>query len=236
MSRRIAPRRIRRLKGRLLVARHRSLFRGMGVEDTFQRVYEEGWWGSGLDFDSGEGSTEAHLTDPYVEVVRRLINERGICSVADLGCGDFRVGRRLLSPSLQYVGVDVVKDLVDRNNRCFGDQNVTFRHANLIEDELPSAGLGLLRQVLQHLSNAEATAVLDSCGRYQQLLVTEHVCTGVGVRPNVDKPHGPDTRITENSGLFFDEPPFSMRTQVLLEVSCAEDEVLRTVLIENQRA
>lgn len=232
--RRLVPKRVRRLRGRLRAELQRRQFRGLGVEETFDRVYAERWWGDGPGFDSGEGSGEA-LATPYVQRIRDFIESRGIRSVVDLGCGDFRVGRQLISPDLDYVGVDVVGDLVKRNQRTFGAEKVRFEHRDLIGGELPGAELALLRQVLQHLSNDEIQTVLDNTRRYRYVIITEHVPVGDDVRPNVDKPHGPDIRMPERSGVFVDEPPFSLPVDHLFDVRFTEDQVLRTVLLENAR-
>lgn len=223
---------MRALPARFHAWRERRQFRDLDVQQTFERIYAEGWWGGEDDFDSGDGSVDP-MSDRYVETVRDFIAERGVGSVADLGCGDFRVGRRLLSEGLDYVGVDVVTSLIERNRKLFAGENVRFEVLDLIADELPAAELGLIRQVLQHLSNSQIEALLENTSRYRYLIVTEHLPVGDDVVPNRDKPHGPDIRMPERSGVFLDQPPYSLATRQLLEVSYAEDQVLRTVLIEN---
>jgi SAM-dependent methyltransferase len=233
LLKRIVPRRIQDLRTHVLVRRQRRVFRGLSVEETFERVYAEGRWGPADAFDSGDGSSRTELTDPYVALVRDTIADLGVRSVADLGCGDFRVGRRLLEPGTEYVGVDVVESLIERNARQYGDEHVAFRHLNLVVDELPDAELALLRQVLQHLSNDEILAVLENTRKYRYLLVTEHVPTEDPIAANVDKSHGPDVRLLDRSGVFLDQPPFSLPTRTLLELPYAPGEVLRTVMVEN---
>lgn len=229
---RFVPAGLRDRRARRASARGREEFRGLDVEQTFERVYAEGWWGEGPDFDSGEGS-EGAVIQPYVDVVREFIESRGVGSVADLGCGDFRIGSQLLTPGLRYFGVDVVGSLIERNRAQFETEQVTFERLNLVEDPPPPAELGLLRQVLQHLSNAEVEAVLRNVSGYRYLIVTEHVPTGSGVVPNRDMPHGPDIRLQGGSGVFVDQPPFSRPATTLCEVPLREGEILRTVLIES---
>jgi hypothetical protein len=127
----------------------------------------------------------------------------------------------------------VVGSLIERNARQYEDERVAFRHLNLVVDELPDAELALLRQVLQHLSNEEISAVLENTRKYRYILVTEHVPIGGPVVANADKPHGPDVRLLDRSGVFLDEPPFSLSTHTLLELPYAPGEALRTVMIEN---
>jgi predicted TPR repeat methyltransferase len=78
------------------------------------------------DFYSGE-RFEDELT-PYVELVRRFIVEHGIDTAVDLGCGDFQVGARIADAAADYVGVDVVSSLIERNRSRFGRPGIRFEH------------------------------------------------------------------------------------------------------------
>jgi SAM-dependent methyltransferase len=231
IAKRLVPRPLRRARWRIKTELENRKFRHLTVGETFERIYREGHWGS-AEFDSGEGSDERWST-AYVNAVREFIQEHRIESVADLGCGDFRVGQRLLTPGLRYKGIDIVDELVERNRSRFGSELVTFERRNLIEDPLPEADLALVRQVLQHLSNDEISSLLANIRQYRYVIVTEHVPTGDDVRPNLNRPHGPGTRLPARSGVFLERPPFSVQTKTLLTVPFIQDQVIRTVLIEN---
>jgi hypothetical protein len=151
-------------------------------------------------------------------MVRAFIAEDRVRTVIDLGCGDYRVGRLLREPGDRYVGVDIVPALVERNRLQFGGPETEFMCLDITADELPSGDLCLVRQVLQHLSNAEIAAVLRKLRQYRVVLVTEHYPTpGRLVRPNADKPHGGDTRVIDGSGVYLDQPPFCCAVENILE-------------------
>ena len=213
----------------------RQHYGALTVSDCFSEIYHTKRWGEadGEAFCSGGGS-EAQFAVPYVKLVQSLIAEHKIRTLVDLGCGDFRVGRMLFPQrDLQYVGVDVVPDLIAHNRSRFGGPQVEFRCANMIDDELPDGELCLIREVLQHLTNAEILRVLAKCAKYRVVLVTEELFTKRGSRPNLDILHGPDNRASDNSGVFLDLPPFSFKTTPILEIPFPEDvTVLRTVMVE----
>jgi 2-polyprenyl-3-methyl-5-hydroxy-6-metoxy-1,4-benzoquinol methylase len=122
---------------------------GKPVASVFSEIYRRRLWAAkgqadAAPFYSGPGSDPA-VSAPYIEAVQRLIEELGIASVVDLGCGDFRVGARLLRPGLAYHGIDVVEDLIKFNTEKFASANVQFSCRNIIEDELPAADLCLIR-------------------------------------------------------------------------------------------
>src|SRR5689334_5375183 len=64
-------------------------------EQVFSRIYAQGLWGNaGGTFHSGSGSTEAHAVE-YIRMIEAYVAEHSIRSVADLGCGDFTIGRKI---------------------------------------------------------------------------------------------------------------------------------------------
>jgi hypothetical protein len=71
---------------------------------VFGEIYEQNLWGrQAADFDSGPGSGERFVV-PYSRVVREIVESFGPGPVrlADLGCGDFRTGRLIVGPSVDY--------------------------------------------------------------------------------------------------------------------------------------
>jgi hypothetical protein len=177
---------------------------------------------------------------PYTSVLKEFIVCRDVKKIVDLGCGDFSVAKTLATADIRYLGVDIVPELIERNRRIYSQGNINFKCMNIIEDELPDGDLCLLRQVLQHLSNAQILSVLSRVKKYRYVVITEHYPSAVvNTVPNRDKPHGPDTRILDDSGVYLDHPPFHERDlKLLLELEVTNfikhpGEKLRTFLIAN---
>jgi hypothetical protein len=107
--------------------------------------------------------------------------------------------------------VDVVPELVSRNQDMYGDDHVRFLCGDIVTSVLPPGDICLVRQLLQHLSNAEILMFLGKLVMYRDVFITEHYPTNDGnIVPNRDKPHGPDIRADQNSAVYLDEPPFSL--------------------------
>jgi SAM-dependent methyltransferase len=151
----------------------------------------------------------------FAQVVKKELRAGRVRTVVDLGCGDFKVGRLIADLGVEYVGVDIVPDLIQANKDRYGRIGVKFEHADLLTRPLPPGDLALLRQVLQHLSNDEIRAVLRNCHSYDALLITEHIPADDAWVPNLDKPHGPDIRLFKRSGVALDAPPFSVPCRVV---------------------
>jgi hypothetical protein len=205
-------------------SRHRRRNAARTAEEVFREVYARNAWGGAPgELCSGSGSAE-EFAIPYAEVIGRFVESHGLRTVVDLGCGDFSVGRLIASKRVRYIGVDVVDEVVRRNRDRHGAEGVEFVCLDITRDELPPGDLCLVRQVLQHLSNAEILAVLERTRGYPFVIVTEHLPPVDRVsRPNLDKPHGADTRILEDSGVFLEEEPFNQRiVETLLDVPVRE--------------
>ncbi|QOY87061.1 class I SAM-dependent methyltransferase [Paludibaculum fermentans] len=203
--------------------------------ETFTTIYREQVWGRapGQDFYSGTGS-EDEFAIPYADALQRFLERHGIHTVTDLGCGDFRVGRRVSALVDQYHGVDCVPELIAHLSATEARPGVSFHCLDLTTSSLPPAGAALIRQVLQHLSNREIAMVLRQCADYPFIIVTEHLPVGYCPCPNLDQLHGPNPRLVAGSGVYLDQPPFSLKCSVLLELPCCHDSVIRTIVVDNR--
>jgi hypothetical protein len=73
--------------------------------------------------------------------------------------------------------------------------------------------------------------VLRNLSNCSKALISEHV----PIHPktiNLDKPHGPDIRRFAESGLYIDQPPFSIVVETLWEWPLGDDSLLRTCLVD----
>jgi SAM-dependent methyltransferase len=187
---------------------------------VFQKVYAEREWGRGDtgDLYSGAGSDPVPAT-AYAENIRRYIEREGIRSIVDLGCGDYRVARLLVSDQVEYVGVDIVEQVVATNRANHGRANVRFECLDIIHDPLPTGDLCLIREVFQHLSNAEILRVLPKLRGFRHVIFSDAQLPRSAItKPNRDIVHGRDTRGWKYSALFLDQPPFNLRTELLFEI------------------
>jgi len=196
--------------------------RRRSCEEAFTEVYEQNRWGGRLgEYCSGAGSSEEAIVGPYIEAVSREAAAEGFrgSRFVDLGCGDFQVGTRLLDLCSTYTGADVVKALIERNQRHHGGDRVRFLHLDMVRDDLPDGDVCFVRQVFQHLSNRQIGVVLPKLHKYRWVFITEHYPDdNPAIEPNKDIVHGGSLRIFVNSGVYLDRPPFNLPASKLREV------------------
>ena len=221
---------------RKISAENQQKFADKSVTETFSEIYEKNaWGGANGEFYSGDGSA-AEYADAYAETIRKFILENKIERIVDLGCGDFRVASKFVSGAFHYTGCDVVFSLVKHLNETYKSDTVEFRCVNIVEDELPDGDLCLIRQVLQHLSNAEIERALENARKYKFLIITEHYPNPqMEFTPNLDIPHGPSVRVQFDSAVVLDQPPFNLKNvKLLLDVEAEEKTRIKTFVITNE--
>ena len=188
------------------------------LKKLFSRIYHENMWGGVKgEFNSGPGSDD-FVGMAYANLIKAYVQQHNIKSVVDIGCGDFRIARQFITDEIDYTGIDVVPSLIENNQRLFGKSNIRFLNIDATQEAIPDAELCTIRQVLQHLSNDHIRSILTKCKKYPHLIVSEHVLTGEAVTPNLNMQADWNTRIEMNSCVMLDEPPYSVKTELLLEV------------------
>ncbi|AWH74375.1 SAM-dependent methyltransferase [Dokdonia sp. Dokd-P16] len=182
------------------------------TKKAMEQVYDLKLWGAGVSaFYSGEGSHHPEIVVPYVEAVTAFLSSfEEPLVVCDLGCGDFNIGRKLISYTERYTGVDIVEDLIAHNEANFKNEGLSFKCLDIAAEELPIGDCVILRQVLQHLSNREIASVVDKLTSFKYVILTEHLPNG-DFTPNQDIISGQGTRLKKNSGVQLLMAPFDMK-------------------------
>ncbi len=181
---------------------------------AMEQIYDLNLWGgNNTEFYSGFGSHHPELVQPYINKVKSFFTSFDVpLTVLDLGCGDFNIGKELYKYSKNYIAIDIVEDLINYNAEKFKTDNLEFRCFNIAKDNLPKADCVIIRQVLQHLSNAEVESILNKLSNYKYIILTEHLPNG-NFEPNKDIISGQGIRIKKQSGLDVLKPPFNFKVK-----------------------
>jgi hypothetical protein len=199
---------------------------------TFRTIYRQYLWGADgkSPFFSGPGSRGEHAKS-YVEVMVPILARHAsdfpeALVVVDLGCGDFAVGSELLKSlrRVRYVGCDIVPELIDHNQWRYGiADTIEFRKLDIVRDSLPDGDVCLVRQVLQHLSNAEIAAILPKLTKYKYVYITEGQPLIQEGLPNPDKLVGADVRYDWRTGcgrgVELNLPPWNLTLQEIMRTT-----------------
>ena len=136
------------------------LFRLATKEDIFTSIWRNNYWGSEESL-SGPGST-LEQTENLRRKMPVMFDEMGIKSVFDAPCGDMHWMQHVLKDAnFNYLGGDVVDELVSINKKIFANSQVCFIKFDITADTFPAADVWLCRAVFYHLSNRDVYLALE---------------------------------------------------------------------------
>lgn len=120
------------------------------LESIFNNVFNHNGF-HGTESISGPGSSLEQTAYIRAEIPK-LIRQYNIKSIFDAPCGDWNWISKVSLPIDNYIGADIVKILVEKNNNLYAKENYIFLHMNVVVDELPKVDLILCRDLLVHFS------------------------------------------------------------------------------------
>ncbi|MCB0646434.1 MAG: class I SAM-dependent methyltransferase [Saprospiraceae bacterium] len=142
-----------RLVDVLLMVRYKmksSPFKSWDHLKTFREIYISNHWKSDESV-SGPGSV-SEITENLIHFINDLILEKNIQTVLDLPCGDFSWMKNLNFDHIDYLGADIVPELIDANELKYASENIHFQQLDIISNHLPSYDLLICRDCLPHFS------------------------------------------------------------------------------------
>jgi hypothetical protein len=204
--------------------------------DVFSEVYRKRYWGGSDEFFSGHGSHNNSIVEPYIAALSQFAIANPYLDAVDIGCGDFNIGKQTRHLFRKYAACDVVPALIERNKTKFADCNVSFYCLDISRQKPPTGDVALIRQVFQHLSNAQIEAAVRNLAGFKFLIITEHF-PGGRFFPNADKPQDSGIRPHRSppSAVVLTEAPFNLAvksSEVLCSVPTGE-EFIQTTLYQS---
>ena len=103
------------------------------------------------------GNIYAH-SGKLVEQLPLLFKEFNIKTFVDVGCSDFYWQINVDWSGVDYLGIDIVKKIVNENKK--NHPEFKFEHRNLIEDDCPKADMIFVRNVFLHTSLSECLKMI----------------------------------------------------------------------------
>lgn len=201
-------------------AEQREVLTELELADRFARIYESGLWG-GTESRSGTGSS-LESTAALRARLPVLLRELGVQRLLDVPCGDFHWMRHVDLGPIDYIGGDIVEELVLRNRRAYereageGTGSRRFIRVDLTAGLIPEADAVFCRDGLVHFSfvNIERAFATIREGGARYLIAT----TFTAHDANDDIEDG-DWR-----PLNLERPPFTLPPPIaLIDEQCPEE-------------
>ena len=127
-------------------------------KDVFTDLYKNNGW-SGKESVSGPGSDyeQTKFLIPELNIMLKFLN---IKSMLDVPCGDFNWMKKVDLNKISYHGGDIVEPLIKSNIKKYESNNVKFSVIDLVNDDLPTVDLIMVRDCLVHLPTNDVIKAL----------------------------------------------------------------------------
>lgn len=137
--------------------------RCLTMRGKFEKYYFQNVFNS-TESRSGEGST---ITQTHVirKELPLLFKELGIKVLVDAPCGDLNWIKEIELKGIEYIGIDIVKAIIDKNNDNTAFAGKKFFCLDITCDDLPLADIILCRDCLVHLTFRQAQKAIKNIKR-----------------------------------------------------------------------
>lgn len=204
--------------GSVVQGYRRSQLKSKSPREIFTKYFLENAWRD-KESVSGVGSTRGQTARLRPQLAAALRDLR-VQSLLDAPCGDFNWMREVDLQGIRYIGADIVEPLIQRNNKLYGGDGITFMVLDIVRDAVPRCDAILCRDCLVHFSLKDAHAAIGQLRRSNSefLLTTTFVdqtqnvdiVTGLWFPINLQKPPfnwpEPLAIIRESDGSSSDVP------------------------------
>ena len=200
---------IRLVNKRIYNNNKKKIFNKNTYNERFELIYKTNFWSSNESI-SGLGSEIKNTINIQNEIIK-IINKYNIKTILDAPCGDFNWIKNILNDDLNYLGGDIVKDLIEKNLSEYKKDNINFKQLDIISDDLPDADLLICRDCLIHLSFKSINLFFKNIKKsnIKLLLLTSYKLKDPNKKIiNIDIPDG------EFREIDLVEPPFNLPSPI----------------------
>jgi SAM-dependent methyltransferase len=120
------------------------------VKDVFSYIYDQNDW-QNPESRSGRCAT-VEATERVRQQLPLLLQKFGVRSMLDAPCGDFNWMQHTELDLDNYIGADIVPDMIKRNQKLYARPVREFRRLDITKDKIPTVDLIFSRDCLIHLS------------------------------------------------------------------------------------
>ena len=193
----------------VLGSRHMLRFRSMTNEERFTKIYDQNMWGDTESISGALSSMEGAA--PIRAKLAGFLEGLEVGTFLDVPCGDFNWMDQLELPIKEYIGADIVKAMIEDNQKKFGSEDRHFIYLDMMNEELPEADLIFCRECFIHFSNHDIVKTLENFKRSdaEYLLTTTHP----ELKKNIDIGTGFWRPINLQAAPFNLPPPLKLLTE-----------------------
>lgn len=192
--------------------------------DVFSGIYRNSLWGNG----SGSGS-QIENAFTLVGWMQYFIVKNKITSIIDCGCGDWQWMQFVSLSNINYLGLDCVPEVIEKNRIQFGKSNILFEVADATQFS-QTADLVIFKDVLQHLPNKSVKKAMDNALNNAKYVCVINGISGISSDGQPLK-ENTDIKVGDYRPLNLTVNPFNYVGNVFLEYKPNDQETSKRIEI-----
>jgi 2-polyprenyl-3-methyl-5-hydroxy-6-metoxy-1,4-benzoquinol methylase len=92
----------------------------------------------------------------YIDILQDILNKYEINTICDVGCGDWEFSQNIDFGSREYLGIDCVSSVIEKDKENFKAKNINFDHKVIGDDYIPEGfDLIIIKDVIQHWTDED---------------------------------------------------------------------------------
>lgn len=137
-----------------------SLYKKRSITNKFSKIYSRNlFYGTESRSGKGSGITQTKI---ITQEIPALLKKLQLESLMDAPCGDFFWMGKTPLPVNNYIGIDIVDEIIRQNKIKYAAPGRIFLKKDLTTDLLPQADIILCRDCLVHLSFAHSLKAIEN--------------------------------------------------------------------------
>ncbi len=143
------------------------------LKAKFTDTYIKGHWYDG-ETRSGRGSSLLY-TISFRDNLIKIVKNNNIKTIFDCSCGDWNWMKEVSDNFENYIGNDIVEELVKANNEKFGNERIKFICGDMVEvlKKFADRSIDLIicRQTLEHLTTPYCVNIITEIKRAAKMAI-----------------------------------------------------------------
>jgi len=192
----------------------KNIYNHLKSKRTFDKIYKRKGFKGGVSV-SGPGS-DLEQTKVLRSEIPNLLRDLKVKVLLDIPCGDFYWMEKVDLKGFNYLGGDIVKEIIELNKRKYSREDRSFLQVDLLNDKLSKADVLLCRDCLVHFSYRDIFRAINNIKRspVKYLLTTTFT----------DRKKNFDIQMGQWRPLNLNLPPFNFPKPIkLINEKCTEN-------------
>tara|TARA_B110000902_G_scaffold228079_1_gene267839 strand:- start:4 stop:693 length:690 start_codon:yes stop_codon:yes gene_type:complete len=147
------------------------------ITTKFTNTYKSNGWGSS-ESASGHGSSLTY-SENFKNSLLEIIGKYNIQNIFDCSCGDWNWMKEISTQLPNYTGNDVVKELIDINNKKFGNEKTKFISGDMLSElkkyDDNEIDLLICRHTFEHLPTEYVLDSISEIIRVSKYAMITHI-------------------------------------------------------------